>query len=335
MKLFNLLFIFYVNFTLAFISLLGYLIIGIDLMLLPILLVIVLKTLQLYFISLKNRKENWIIKKDLLYILCACVLLIFGTLFNHNFTLAAKMILYSLVCYCVVYYGFFSLKSYIFSLLLTLCIYFIFLQDTYNQYDNLSFFVYARNYTVFIVTLVLLAYGRSLLFVNALTFVSLARWNFLSLLSAYSKYFVFIILIAAYVKLLFFSFDTGVGLKTSSDDDRRNLTWHILENLDFYILGIEYNVVQTKLDDIFTADSFESLIFERVSYFGIFALPFLILHFRLVVIGNNAKSRKIRHLSYYLFMFPFFNPLSFSIAYYLFYSFCCLGGDEVGKNSIS
>lgn len=306
----------YINFALAIISSFGYLIKGTELLLVPL----IVHMCYLLFTSLLNfAKKPVLFRKELLVIAFSALVLLAGTLINTNVTLALKVILYMLVGYFVVGRGVFCLKSYSLSLIATVFIYFIFLQDQFNQYGTMSFFEYARNFTVFIVVIVLLALNRSLLFVNAITFISLSRWNFISLIGAYSKYLVVLLIVAAYVKLFVFKFDTGAGLKTASDDIRAVLTLEVIKNLDFYFYGVSYADVQHRLGSIFTVDSFESLNLERISYFGVFGIPIMYLHFRLYYFGCKAKSSALRSLCFYLFMFPFFNPLTFSIAYYIFY----------------
>lgn len=303
----------YCNISLAFIVMLGYLVKGLDYLLFPMLII---EFVRLFINVLNN---NYRVEKEFLYLLIIGFFLIFGSLFNTNSQQAVKIFLYLLSAYLIMSNRVFSIKLFIFGLVLAFLYYTVFLQGVVGMFGGLSFYVYARNYTVFIVVFLLFLFIRSPILINVITFISLSRWNFLSLLGVKSIFFVLLLPIAAYVKIFFYDFDTGGGLKTSSDEIRMLLTRDVTDNLGYFLLGVPASIIETRLSLIFTADTYESIFLERYALFGVFAIPLIIHHVRLIFSGLNSGEKTKKYALYYLFLFPIFNPLSFSLIYYLFY----------------
>ncbi|OBS93545.1 hypothetical protein A9259_16775 [Vibrio cyclitrophicus] len=315
----------YCNASLAFIVMLGYLIKGLDYLLLPILTI---ELIRLFYYVVHNKNS---ISKEFLFILFIGFVLVLGTVFNGNQQQAIKIFIYLVSAYLIVLNKVFNVKVFIFGMLASFIYYTVFIQGIVGMFGGLSFYVYARNYTVFVAVFTLFLFIKSPYIINAITFISLSRWNFLSLIGVKSIFSVLLLPVAAYVKIFFYDFDTGVGLKTSSDYIRMLLTRDVIDNLSYFSLGLPSSVIEHRLGLIFTADTYESILLERFSLFGIFSLPLIIHHFRLVILGLNSVGKSNKYALYYLFLFPIFNPLSFAFIYYLFYYYYSQRGKHEEK----
>lgn len=228
-----------------------------------------------------------------------------------------KILLYVLTATSVARARLFVPSLFLCAMVVQVFLYFCFFSEHYNKFDNLPFFVFAPNYFVFLIVFPLLAINSSPFVVALLSVFSLSRWNFVSVLSSYSRILSAFVLLGAFANLTVGAVDTTLGLKESSDGDRLNLLLFQVKTADEYIIG---KPVEKIRDDIasrveFTTDTFEGILFDAYSLFGIFGLSIFIYHSRIFkkrVINANKTA------ALYLFLYSFFNPVIYSFSYFLF-----------------
>jgi hypothetical protein len=117
--------------------------------------------------------------------------------------------------------------------------------------------------------------------------------------------------------------DTTFGMKTASDNDRKNLLLFQLNTLNDYKFGKSTREIKYDIAEFvkFSADSFEGLPFDAYSLFGVFGVSIIFYHFQLL---KKSRTQSLDRSSLYLFSYPFFNPLLFSFAYFLFHEYIML-----------
>lgn len=266
------------------------------------------------------RLHNKIISKSLIVCSGFIIVTVFPTIVTGEFLFGAKLIFFMVVSNFVVRSGIFNPTLFLFSLIIHIPAYMVFFAERFNKFDNLPFFIYAPNFFVFLFVFPLLAIRVPPFVVAVLSFASLSRWNFVSVLSSYSRLWAVLILFGAFFNLTQSAFDTTLGLKQSSDNDRLELLNFQISTLDEYIIGKPLDQIR---DDIrtrvnFTTDTFEGIVFDAYSLFGIFGISIIIYHFRLIFRKNGYR---LSPASIYLFLFAFFNPVIFSFSYFLFAEF--------------
>lgn len=268
------------------------------------------------FIAILRLKNNLISYNSLV-----CIVLLgmctAPTFITGGYLFGVKLIYYVVIANYVTRANLFAPDLFLLAFLINVLFYFMHFINYYSVSEGISVFQAAPNYFVFIVSSILLMMNLSPILTIIVTFPSFSRWNIVSLISAYSWKLGFMLFVAAFVNLIWAGYDTSINVKVSSDGDRLNLLYFQLETLDEYIIGKPSEII--KLDIHHRAsvntDTFEGIIFDAYSLFGVFGLFLLLYHFRLL------QARKYHHIysaAIYIFMFPFFNPVIYSFAYYLF-----------------
>lgn len=272
------------------------------------------------FISIARLGKRTI-SKSFLYSLILISICIAPTFITGGYLFGMKLLFYAVVANLVARSHLFKPRMFIAAIIIHVLIYLIFFEERYNKFDNLPFFVFAPNYFVFLVVFPLLAIKISPLIIAVLSLISLSRWNFISVISSYSRILALFVLVGAFINLTMGSVDTTLGLKESSDGDRLNLLRFQISTLGEYVIGKPVEIIRADiLDRIgFTADTFEGLLFDAYSLFGVFGLGLVLYHVRLIL---NGSRNDYGAASIYLFLFSFFNPVIYSFSYYLFAEFC-------------
>jgi len=252
------------------------------------------------------------------------------TFFTGGYLFAIKLVFYVFVANFVSRANLFNPKLFLISIAVHIPLYYLFFADNFNKFDNLSFFIFAPNYFVFLVVTPLLMLHVSPLIVAALSLISLSRWNFISIVFSYSRYFALMVLVAAFLNLIYGVADTTLGLKESSDGDRLNLLLFQIRTLDEYVFGKSIADIRSDIVDRvnFTTDTFEGVLFDAYSLFGIFGIFLLSYHFRLI--GKVPRGIK-NTAGIYIFLFSFFNPVIYSFSYFLFFEYVIHKNKKIHK----
>lgn len=273
------------------------------------------------FIVSIARLRKKAISKSFLYSLALISLCIAPTFITGGYLFGLKILFYTIVANFVSRSHLFRPRMFFAAIIIHAIIYFLFFAEKYNKFDNLPFFVFAPNYFVFLVVFPLLAIKISPLLVSVLSLISLSRWNFFSVISSYSRILALLLLVGAFINLVMGSVDTTFGLKEASDGDRLNLLQFQINTLGEYIIGKPVEMIRIDILDRVgvTTDTFEGLLFDAYSLFGMFGLAIVIYHIRII---KNINRNEYGAASIYLFMYSFFNPVIYSFAYYLFAEYC-------------